>query len=191
MRRTRQECIFLSRDCLYVSQSGRGNRVASNLLTREFFPMFLRTSSMRGKDQSQISRKSLTLGAGVEGGLRHGWLKVGRHHKIDAKSDLMGNNRRGVRLIGRLDWHKVKSYMRNSRREVKLLATWRKLGSYTSSAINQLLKVVSRGTDEARVCREWATRDKGLKRCKALKSEVSNWGLLASIYSLIYVSGEQ
>ena len=36
---------------------------------REFFPMFLRKSSMRGKDQRQISRKSLTLGAGVEGGL--------------------------------------------------------------------------------------------------------------------------
>jgi len=72
-----------------------------------------------------------------------------------------------------------------------------------------MLKVASSGTDEARRCQEWATRDKGLKRCKGLKSEVSNWliwhkwlttclksevsnwGLLASIYSLIYVSGEQ
>jgi len=42
------------------------------------------------------------------------------------------------------------------------------------SQTGTLLKVASRGTDEARVCREWATRDKGLKRCKGLKSEVSN-----------------
>ena len=50
-------------------------------------------------DQSE----TIDIGCWGRGRPRHRWLKVGRHHKIDAKSDLMGNNRHGVRLIGRLD----------------------------------------------------------------------------------------
>jgi hypothetical protein len=99
---------------------------------RELFPMFLRTSSMRGKDQRQISRKPLTLGAGVEGGLRHRWLKVGRQDRREVKSHGEQPTRSQVDWAIRLTQSQVSADAKSS------CYTGRKLGSCTSSAINQL-----------------------------------------------------